>query len=207
MGMLSDEELVERSRAASGSQAGEAFIDQLFHRHHSRVAAWCYRMTGAVDSAADLAQDVFLKAFRHLDSFRGDSKFTTWLYSIARNHCMGELKSRASGPELMEADVLEQVEDVRIEQASSSIERRQAEDLMRQLIREELDETESKVMTLHYVDELPLDAVTRFLGLTNQSGAKAYVVSARRKLGRALERRQVREQQKQGGGHAESPAK
>ena len=70
MGILSDEELIERYRAASGTPAGEAFIDQLFHRHHQRVAAWCYRMTGDVDSAADLAQEVFLKAFRRLDSFQ-----------------------------------------------------------------------------------------------------------------------------------------
>ncbi|HXB75562.1 MAG TPA: RNA polymerase sigma factor [Candidatus Acidoferrales bacterium] len=206
MGALSDEELVERYRAAAGSPAGEAFIDQLFHRHHSRVAAWCYRMTGNVDSAADLAQEVFLKAFRHLDSFRGASRFTTWLYSIARNRCMDELKSRATDPEQAEEGVLEHIEDLRIEQASCSIERRQAEDLMRQLMREELDETETLVMKLHFVDELPLETVTRLLGLTNQSGAKAYVVSARRKLIRALEHRRVRERQEHGGGHAESAA-
>ena len=153
----------------------------------------------------DLAQEVFLKAFLHLDSFRGDSKFTTWLYSIARNHCTDELKSRLSGPQQVEEGVLNQIEDSRIEHAFDSIERRQSEDLMRQLMREELDETETKVMKLHFVDELPLNSVTRLLGLTNQNGAKAYVVSARRKLIKALERTRVREQQKLGGGHAESP--
>jgi DNA-directed RNA polymerase specialized sigma subunit len=69
--------------------------------------------------------------------------------------------------------------------ADSVLEQREAAELLRQLIRESLDETETKVMTLHYVNELPLDAVSRILGLTNTSGAKAYVVSARRKLRRA----------------------
>ena len=69
----------------------------------------------------------------------------------------------------------------------SALEQRQAADLMRQLVRESLDETESKVMILHYVHELPLDSITRSLGLTNTSGAKAYIVSARRKLKRAYE--------------------
>jgi RNA polymerase sigma-70 factor (ECF subfamily) len=202
MDTLSDEELVERYRAAEGSPSGEQFISQLFQRHHSRVAAWCYRMTGDVDSAADLAQEVFLKAFRHLGSFRGDAKFTTWLYSIARNHCTDEMKSRSGGPEQVEERVLEQVEDPRIEHAFDSLERREAEELMRQMMREELDDIEARVMKLHFVDELPLDSVTRLLGLTNQSGAKAYVVSARRKLIRALERRRLREEKKLGEGHA-----
>jgi RNA polymerase sigma factor (sigma-70 family) len=206
MEMLSDEELVERYRSASGSPAGNPFIDQLFHRHHSRVAAWCYRMTGDVDSAADLAQEVFLKAFRHLDSFRGHSKFTTWLYSIARNHCTDELKSRANFPQQVEEDVLEQVEDLQLERASDAMERRQSEELMQQMMREELNEIETRVMTLHFVDEFPLDAITRLLGLTNPSGAKAHVVNARRKLIRALDRKRLREKQNLGGGHAGSPS-
>jgi DNA-directed RNA polymerase specialized sigma24 family protein len=45
-----------------------------------------------------------------------------------------------------------------------------------------LDRTEARVLLLHYGQELPLRAVSRMLGLTNKSGAKAYIVSARRKL-------------------------
>src|SRR5215472_18588491 len=97
MGAPSDEELVGCYRALAGRRK-EDFLNQLFERHHARVAAWCYRMTGDVDSASDLAQEVFLKAFQRIDSFRRDSKFTTWLYSIARNHCMDEMRSRAGRP-------------------------------------------------------------------------------------------------------------
>ena len=53
------------------------------------------------------------------------------------------------------------------------------------LLDEALDETEKKVFTLHYGDDLPLDAITRLLGLSNRSGAKAYILRARRKLRRA----------------------
>src|SRR5215469_2440786 len=96
---FSDEELLRRYRASENSRAGDSLINQLFERHHSRVAAWCYRLTGDVESAADLAQEIFLKAFQRLDSFRGDSKFTTWLYAIARNHCMDQLRTRAAFPQ------------------------------------------------------------------------------------------------------------
>ena len=57
--------------------------------------------------------------------------------------------------------------------------------LVHALLDEALVETEKKVFTLHYGDEVPLDAITRLLGLQNRSGAKAFIVSARRKLKRA----------------------
>jgi RNA polymerase sigma-70 factor (ECF subfamily) len=206
MEALSDEELVGRYRGASGRRR-EEFLNQLFERHHTRVAAWCYRMTGDVDSASDLAQEVFLKAFQNLDSYRGQSKFTTWLYSIARNHCMDALRSRAAAPFLAGEGALERVEDVRAGALLSSMERHESDETFRQLMRETLDEIEAKVMTMHYVHELPLDAVTRTLNLTNASGAKAYVVSARRKLARAFNQwRERREPRKGGGGHGESQA-
>jgi RNA polymerase sigma-70 factor, ECF subfamily len=191
MNELNDEELVLRYQAQSGSQQSQAFIDELFGRHHVRVAAWCYRMTGDRDSAADLAQDIFLKAFRHLRSFRGNSKFTTWLYTIARNHCSNELRSRATRPEGSSDTELLDLAD-RGESADAALERRGSEQMLKDLMQAVLDETEQKVMTLHYADELPLDAITRLLGLQNASGAKAHIVSARRKLNHAIARMRSR---------------
>jgi len=188
MEALSDEELVARYRADPASSRGEASLNQLFARHHSRVAAWCYRWTGNIDAAADLAQDVFLKAYQRLDSFRQDSKFTTWLYSITRNHCLDELKARAGRSVETTGLELEQMIDARSEDVSMTIERDQSGKLLQDLMRESLDETEAKVMTMHYVHEMPLESITRLLGLSNQSGAKAYIVSARRKLNRGISR-------------------
>ena len=185
---ISDEQLVERYRSEQGSPLGAAWLDELFRRHRTRVATWCFRLTGDVDAAADLAQDVLLKALQRLDSFRGESRFTTWLYAIARNHCMDELRSRAVRPDEATDAVLEELEDAQSEDFSVTLERRESEKLMRELIRDSLDEMEAKAMTLHYVDELPLDAIGRLMGLSNQSGAKAYIVSARRKLGKAMEK-------------------
>lgn len=188
MGDLSDEQLVERYRSGQGSTFAGSPLDELFRRHRTRVAAWCYRLTGDVDSAADLAQDVLLKAFQRLDSFRGQARFTTWLYSIARNHCMDALRSRAARPDESTDAVMDEIADSRSEDFSMALERRESEELVRKLIRESLDDTETTVLTLHYVEELPLDAITRLMGLTNQSGSKAYIVSARRKLSRAFEK-------------------
>jgi RNA polymerase sigma-70 factor (ECF subfamily) len=200
---VSDEELIERYRSASTKSAAHTFVDQLFQRHHSRVAAWCYRITNDVETASDLAQDIFLKAFQRLDSFRGESKFTTWLYTIARNHCMDALRSRATAVDQDSEPVFDQMEDLRLEDIADVLERSQSAELARELMKESLDEVEIQVMTLHYVHELPLDQVTRMLDLKNLSGAKAYIVSARRKLARAVELWRNREQNMRGGSRAQ----
>jgi RNA polymerase sigma-70 factor, ECF subfamily len=202
MNGVSDEELVEHYRAAGGSPGGDPFLNQLFQRHHSRVAAWCVRMTGDANSAADLAQEVFVKAFRHFDSYRGDSKFTTWLYSIARNRCIDELRSKAASMEDAPGAELEEMVDERSPNVLTALVHRESAETVRGLIRESLNETEMQAVTLHYVHELPIDSVTRILGLENQSGAKSYIVSARRKLARAFARLQRLDRGTKGGSDA-----
>ena len=188
---LSDEELVARFRTEAGAPGAQIWINELFQRFHTRVATWCFRFTGDRESAADLAQDIFLKAYRNLDSFRGDAKFSTWLFSISRNHCVNEMRSRAVRPE--EASDTLDLEHAKDESVLTTLEKEERLESVRALIGSTLDETEAKVMTLHYAEEISLDAITRLLGLTNASGAKAYVVSAKRKLGVAIERWKARE--------------
>ena len=185
---LSDEELVARFRAETESKRAETWINELFRRYHSRVATWCLRFTGDRESAADLAQDVFLRAYRNITSFRGDAKFSTWLFSVARNHCINEMKARSTRPEVVADAFTLDIEPARDENIHTTLENAQTLQSMRELVETTLDDTEKKVLTLHYAEEFTLDAITRLLGLTNASGAKAYVVSARRKLSTAVER-------------------
>src|SRR5262245_3659277 len=203
MERFTDEELIELVQAGKGSSAAEPPLTELFQRHQAKVAAWCYHMTGDVNSAADLAQEIFIKAFQALPQFRRGSKFTTWLYSISRNHCLDELRSRKRRNEELSDSLPDEIEDWSMTGADSVLEQREATELLRRLIRESLDETETKVMTLHYVNELPLDAVSRMLGLTNASGAKAYIVSARRKLRRAHDLWKSRNQSSKAGTNVE----
>lgn len=192
MEKLADEQLVQRIRSEQDSAAAVC-LNELFGRHHARVASWCLRITNDPNRAADLAQEIFLKAFQKLNTFHGKSKFTTWLYTITRNHCLDELRSRGAQPESAPESLLEEIPDLRRESIASAMQRRQAEELLRELMKESLDDVEYKVLTLHYVHELPLDSVGRVMGLTNPSGAKAYIVSARRKLKQAHERWSLRQ--------------
>lgn len=186
---LSDEQLVEEYRQALPS-ARTQLADELFARYYERVARWCFRFTGDRDAASDLAQDVFLKAHRHLQSFQGNSRFGTWLYSIVRNESINRFQR--AGPPLEDASVvLAEVPSLEAGPEEIASDNSRARRLY-EFLADTLDEKERTVFTLHYGDDMPLDAITRLLGLENASGAKAFIVSARRKLSRAVERMAVR---------------
>jgi RNA polymerase sigma-70 factor, ECF subfamily len=186
MAALPDEDLIARFRLAPQAEASRAFIDELFRRHQSRVIAWCYRLTGDRTQAVDLAQDVFVKAWSSLDAFRADSKFTTWLYVIVRNRWRDELRARQVRPREAPETAMQDAEPFTANDALASLKAQDARVLVQRLMDDALDELEKQVMTLHYAQEMTLDAITAALGLTNASGAKAYIVSARRKLNAAV---------------------
>ncbi|MCD1261076.1 sigma-70 family RNA polymerase sigma factor [Paenibacillus athensensis] len=77
---LTDEQLVEQVRQGH-SDAYRALVE----RHKSYIYTVVYRMVAHRETAEDLTQDVFVKLFRSLVYFRGDAKFTTWLYRMTVN--------------------------------------------------------------------------------------------------------------------------
>lgn len=76
-----DEFNLIRNRLAGDAEAFAALVKE----NQKMVFAMAFRMTGSLADAEDLAQETFLRAFRQLDSFRGESKFSTWLCQIAVN--------------------------------------------------------------------------------------------------------------------------
>ena len=82
-------------RAQAGDE--EAFAS-LYQSHQKRVYAVCLQMTKNVADAEDLTQDAFLQVFRSVNSFRGDSAFSTWLYRVAVNTVLMKLRRRKSPP-------------------------------------------------------------------------------------------------------------
>jgi RNA polymerase sigma-70 factor, ECF subfamily len=69
--------------------------EPLVRRHHQRVLALCLSLLKNPSEAEDAAQDSFLKAYRSLSSFRGDSEFSTWIYRIAYRTCLDALRKRS----------------------------------------------------------------------------------------------------------------
>jgi RNA polymerase sigma-70 factor (ECF subfamily) len=183
---LSDEEIIARYRAGWGSPSKDDAADELFRRHQARIVRWCWRFTHDRESAADLAQDIFLRAYRNLDQYRGECRFSTWLYVIARNLCMSAIQRRANEPVWVAKACAAEIPDASEHDVHAVFEMEETRRRNWRFILDTLDHTEARVMLLHYGREMPLSDVSRALGLTNKSGAKAYIVSARRKLEAAI---------------------
>ncbi len=79
------------ARAAGGED--DAFTT-LVERHQDRLVSLCTRWIGDREDARDAAQEVFLKAFRHAGKVEPRGQFFTWLYRIAVNHCLNQLRRR-----------------------------------------------------------------------------------------------------------------
>jgi RNA polymerase sigma-70 factor (ECF subfamily) len=95
-----DIELVGRARSGDDSA-----LTELYRRHERRVYNLALRTLGNHWDAADVAQETFIKAFRNLDSFKGEARFGTWLHRIAVNASYDHL--RRHRPEPMEAEIID----------------------------------------------------------------------------------------------------
>jgi len=85
----SDQELVE-----SGRSGDDSALDTLVRRHHAAAYRVAVSLVKEDDLAQDVVQDAFMKAFRALGGFRGDSSFRTWLLTITANEARGALRRR-----------------------------------------------------------------------------------------------------------------
>ena len=88
-------EWVRRSREGDSQAFGELVL-----RHQRMIHALTYRMTGSLDDSADLAQEAFIRSYHRLGDFRGEAKFSSWLYQIAIHVCLNWRKSHARREQL-----------------------------------------------------------------------------------------------------------
>lgn len=104
-----DEELVARSKTGDT----ESF-NQLVKRWERPIFALAYRTLGREEDARDVTQETFLRAFRALAGFKGDSKFSSWLYRIALNLCRDWMRKERRAPLVAVPDGVD-VEDLAAE--------------------------------------------------------------------------------------------
>ncbi|MEE8209403.1 MAG: sigma-70 family RNA polymerase sigma factor [bacterium] len=138
--------LVEQCRAGD-EEACEALVRQ----YQEQVFALISRMTGDPDRVEDIAQEVFLKAFRSLKSFRGGSRFYTWLYRITVNTVLNTMRSQGRRQETS-LDALEGFEvqadaDMEPAEVTARLE-------LARRVREAIDQLEEPYRVIVYLREL-----------------------------------------------------
>jgi RNA polymerase sigma-70 factor, ECF subfamily len=169
----------------------------LFRRHERPVYNLLYRMLSSREDAEEALAEVFVKVWRAASTFKGDAKFTTWLYRIAANTARDCLRSRMTKQEISiedmavnEFDALERIRDTGVSPEIAAIE---SEDRARILLAmQQLSEEDRLLVTLYHLQEFDYDEIEKVTGIP-PSNLKVRLFRARQRL-----RKLCAEQEKDG---------
>ena len=173
---LSDEVLIQQAQA--GRQSAFAM---LVKRYEQYVYTLALRFVKRPEDADEVAQDCFLRAFRYLPDFRGEAKFSTWLYRIVYSTSMNFL--RKQNPDFQSLDDEERpvrLKDEGMPDASANMEREDRNAALQQAI-SLLSADDSGIITLIYLYEHSLEEICDIMGLT-MTNAKTKLCRARQRL-------------------------
>jgi RNA polymerase sigma-70 factor, ECF subfamily len=165
-------------RASLDGKAGA--FDEIVVRHRRAVYQLCYRFLGNHEDASDAAQEVFLRAFRALGRFKGDSALGTWLYRIAVNLCLSRRSSKRPAAEPFDERTAE------VAQAPDAMDRllegERAAAVRAAIAR--LPEKQRAVLLLRVYRDLPHQEIAAILG-SSEGAVKAnffHAITALRRL-------------------------
>lgn len=155
-----DRALVERALAGE-----EAAFRQLFVRHRDDAARVVYRMLGPSPEIEDVVQEVFLHVYRSLRSFRGDARFSTWLYRLTVNVTRMHLRRKRSRPRFADVDVPEapSPDAIVLDPAEQVDQRARIAALYRLL--DGISEKKREVIVLHDFEGMPAKEIADTLGI------------------------------------------
>jgi RNA polymerase sigma-70 factor (ECF subfamily) len=139
-----------------------------------------YRILNNREDAEEVVQDSFFKAFKALSSFKGESKFSTWLYKIVVNHSLSKLKGRRPSNKYINID---DVPDI-IAESTESVYKNLVKDEKRKFITLALTELEIEdrlVLTLYYLEENSIGEVAEITSISSDN-IKMKIHRARKKM-------------------------
>lgn len=139
----------------------ERAFDHLFERYHSYVYNICLGITGRPEDAQDLTQETFLRVHRSLRSFRGEARFSTWLYRIAVNCAIEHLRRPAC--EFAASDLLDSDREPRGAEDVADTVLRTVEDQQVHAVLARIHVPYRAVLTLHYLQGLSLEEIAQVL--------------------------------------------
>jgi RNA polymerase sigma-70 factor (ECF subfamily) len=186
-------ELRERMLLRRLRERDERAFRELVDEHQGKVYNLIYRMLGNRAEAEDVAQEVFITVFKTIDTFREESKFSTWLYRVAVNHCKNRIKYLARRHD-RDQDELDEAAAHDTAVAATApppaprpdrqLEGAQMEQLLQKAIAE-LDEEHRILVVLRDVEDLSMEEICEITGLPDGT-AKSRLHRARAALRKKL---------------------
>jgi RNA polymerase sigma-70 factor (ECF subfamily) len=168
-------------------QGEQAMYAQLVKRYQNFVFTIVLRYTANREDAEEIAQDVFVKAYRSLADFRGESKFSTWLYTIVTTTCITFLRKKKVPIHSLD---IEQVFDLADNQNSTfkanQVEQKSKVQVINEALRL-LSIDDARIITLFYQAEQSLEEIGRILGI-DPNTAKVKLHRARQRLKEKMEK-------------------
>ena len=179
---LGDNEII--SRVLHGEQG--AYAD-LVNRYQGYVFTLVLRMIKSREDAEEVAQDVFVKTYRSLANFRGESKFSTWLYTITNTTCITFLRKKKLEVHSLDNEKVFEVADSRDSGfRANMIEQKSRVSMVNRAITM-LNPDDAEIITLFYKAEQSLDEIARILKIEVNT-AKVRLHRARGRLKEKMER-------------------
>ena len=158
MSSLTDREIIEQILTGN-TEVYSILID----RYKQLVFTSAIRLLKNREDAEEVAQDVFLSAYYALDTFRGDSKISTWVYRITYNKCLDHLKKNAKRQKLPTVDISESYNIGVMDKQFEAMEQNERK-LMVQKAIGQLPGEEALLITLFYLEELTLKEISEIMG-------------------------------------------
>lgn len=157
-----------------------AAFTTLVNRHKDLVFTIAMNITRNREDAEEVAQDVFLNAFRKLAGFRRESSFQTWLYRIAYNESISKVRKKMIKTMDLEEERLEIIPEEDLEEDIAGLDENEQKQVIAKIL-DRLHETDRVIVTLFYLENQPIAEVSQVTGL-GESNVKVRLHRVRKKI-------------------------
>ena len=152
----------------------------LVDRYKDLVFSLALKMVKNREEAEEVAQDTFIKVFKSLSKFKGDSKFSTWIYKVAYNTCLDRLKKNKREQHVVSIDEFNSNQIKSLDDALDVMEEEQRNQTIQDCINL-LPSDDAFLLTLFYFEEQSLEEIAKVIGLT-ANNVKVKLFRSRKKL-------------------------
>jgi len=158
----------------------------LVNRYKDLVFSLALKMLKNREEAEEISQDAFIKVYKSLHKFKGDSKFSTWIYKVVYNSCLDRLKQYKKNYALVPIDEFNENQVKTLDNAFDALVSQDRKNTIQACLNK-LPSEDSFLLTLYYFEEQSLEEISKIVGLT-ANNVKVKLFRSRKKLATILKK-------------------